>query len=46
MVKFTKDTIVQPIATEWFGFYEEDNLNATYTLQESTLYQEVLFSDL
>lgn len=40
LVKFTKDTIVQPIETEWFGFYNENNLNSTYTLQESPLYQE------
>ena len=41
MVKFTKDTIVQPIDTEWFGFYKENDLTSTYTLQESALYQEV-----
>lgn len=41
MVKFTKDTIVQPIESEWFGFYRENDLNATYSLQESKLYLEV-----
>ena len=41
MVKFNRDTIVQPIATEWFGFYNENDLKSTYTLQESPLYQEV-----
>ncbi|KZS18637.1 palmitoyl-protein thioesterase 1 isoform X1 [Daphnia magna] len=40
MVKFTKDTVVQPIETEWFGFYRENDLNSTYTLQESPLYIE------
>lgn len=40
MVKFNKDTVVQPIATEWFGFYKENDLKSTFTLQESTLYQE------
>lgn len=41
MVKFTKDTVVQPIITEWFGFYKENDLNSTYTLQDSALYLEV-----
>lgn len=40
MVKFNRDTIVQPIATEWFGFYNENDLKSTYTLQESPLYLE------
>jgi len=40
MVKFNQDTVVQPIATEWFGFYKENDLKSTYTLQESQLYQE------
>ena len=41
MVRFNQDTVVQPVETEWFGFYEENNLNSTYTLQESSLYLEV-----
>ena len=41
MVKFNQDTVVQPIATEWFGFYNEKDLSSTYTLQESLLYLEV-----
>ncbi|XP_046650203.1 palmitoyl-protein thioesterase 1-like [Daphnia pulicaria] len=40
MVKFTKDTVVQPIETEWFGFYKENDLNSTYTLRDSQLYLE------
>lgn len=40
MVKFNQDTVVQPIATEWFGFYNEKDLSSTYTLQESLLYLE------
>ncbi len=41
MVRFNRDSIVQPIATEWFGFYRPGDLEETYTLQESVLYTEV-----
>lgn len=44
MVKFTKDTIVQPIISEWFGFYKENSVNETLTLQESDLYKEVILA--
>jgi len=40
MVRFNRDSIVQPIATEWFGFYRPGDLEETYTLQESVLYTE------
>lgn len=40
MVKFNQDTVVQPIASEWFGFYKENDLSSTYTLRESKLYLE------
>ena len=46
MVKFNNDTVVQPVETEWFGFYKENNLKETYTLQESVLYTEVCLSYL
>lgn len=42
MVKFIKDTIVQPIESEWFGFYKENDIKSTYSLQESVLYLEVI----
>ena len=42
LVKFTRDTVVQPMESEWFGFYKENNLKETYTLRESLLYQEVI----
>lgn len=41
MVRFNNDTVVQPIASEWFGFYHENNVSSTYTLRESKLYLEV-----
>jgi len=40
MVQFTKDTMVQPIASEWFGFYDAGQSTTTHTLQQSTLYTE------
>jgi len=40
MVRFNNDTVVQPIASEWFGFYHENNVSSTYTLRESKLYLE------
>jgi len=40
MVQFTKDSMVQPIASEWFGFYVSGQDNITQTLQESDLYRE------
>ena len=41
MVKFTRDTIVQPMESEWFGFYKEGTIKEVYTLQESILFNEV-----
>jgi len=40
MVRFTEDTMVQPIASEWFGFYAEGQDDTTISLQNSTLYQQ------
>jgi len=40
MVKFTEDTMVQPIASEWFGFYETGQDIITIPLQQSDLYIE------
>jgi len=40
MVKFTKDTMVQPTASEWFGFYKPGQSSETFTLQDSSLYTE------
>ncbi|XP_055548589.1 palmitoyl-protein thioesterase 1 isoform X2 [Wyeomyia smithii] len=38
MVKFTKDRIVQPIESQWFGFYKTGQDKETETLQESELF--------
>uniref|UniRef100_H2YIF5 Palmitoyl-protein thioesterase 1 n=1 Tax=Ciona savignyi TaxID=51511 RepID=H2YIF5_CIOSA len=38
MVKFTADTMVQPIASEWFGFYTPGQATEVQSLQESDLY--------
>jgi len=42
MVKFLRDSMVQPRESEWFGFYKEGDIHAIETLQESRLYQEDL----
>jgi len=42
MVKFLRDSMVQPKESEWFGFYKDDNIHETETLQESRLYQQDL----
>jgi palmitoyl-protein thioesterase len=41
MVKFDQDHMVQPIITEWFGFYKPGQAIETQTLQDSKLYTEV-----
>ncbi|XP_067862628.1 palmitoyl-protein thioesterase 1-like [Heptranchias perlo] len=40
MVKFLKDSMVDPVDSEWFGFYKIGQAKDTYSLQESALYQE------
>ncbi|XP_041069351.1 palmitoyl-protein thioesterase 1-like isoform X1 [Carcharodon carcharias] len=40
MVKFLKDSMVDPVDSEWFGFYKAGQAKDTYSLQESVLYQE------
>jgi len=40
MVLFTKDSMVQPKESEWFGFYNPGSSTDLFTLQNSTLYQE------
>ncbi|GCC27748.1 palmitoyl-protein thioesterase 1-like isoform X1 [Chiloscyllium punctatum] len=40
MVKFLKDLTVDPVDSEWFGFYKAGQAKDTYSLQESVLYQE------
>lgn len=41
MVKFNNDTIVEPVETEWFGFYRPGQSTEVITLQDSELYVEV-----
>lgn len=41
MVRFEKDTMVQPVESEWFGFYKSGQSNEIETLQESDLYVNV-----
>lgn len=41
LIKFENDTVVQPVETEWFGFYKPGQSVELETLQESTLYTEV-----
>ncbi|EPY78468.1 palmitoyl-protein thioesterase 1 precursor [Camelus ferus] len=41
MVKFLNDSIVDPVDSEWFGFYRSGQAKETIPLQESTLYTQV-----
>lgn len=38
MVKFENDTIVEPIATSWFGFYKPGSDKELLTLEESEIF--------
>jgi len=40
MVKFLQDTMVQPIESEWFGFYISGQDKLIVPLQQSALYLE------
>uniref|UniRef100_A0A3Q3BKE7 Palmitoyl-protein thioesterase 1 n=1 Tax=Kryptolebias marmoratus TaxID=37003 RepID=A0A3Q3BKE7_KRYMA len=40
MVKFLRDTVVDPVDSEWFGFLKAGQAKETETLQESVLYKE------
>lgn len=40
MVKFFNDSIVDPVDSEWFGFYRSGQAKETIPLQETTLYTE------
>ncbi|XP_022910226.2 palmitoyl-protein thioesterase 1 [Onthophagus taurus] len=40
MVKFEKDSMVQPIASEWFGFYKAGQSKEIVPLNESKIYTE------
>ncbi|KAK2506097.1 hypothetical protein MC885_012180 [Smutsia gigantea] len=41
MVKFLNDSIVDPVDSEWFGFYRSGQAKETIPLQETTLYTQV-----
>lgn len=40
MVKFLLDGMVQPIESEWFGFYEEGQDVNVVSLRDSDLYKQ------
>ncbi|XP_014213008.2 palmitoyl-protein thioesterase 1-like [Copidosoma floridanum] len=40
LVKFDKDTMVQPVETEWFGFYSPGQAVQTEKLEDSAIYKE------
>ncbi|XP_060535661.1 palmitoyl-protein thioesterase 1 [Cylas formicarius] len=40
MVKFANDTMVQPVDSEWFGFYKPGQAVQVQSLEESQLYTE------
>lgn len=42
MVKFLNDSVVDPVETEWFGFYTSGQAKETIPLQETTLYTQDL----
>lgn len=41
MVKFENDSMVQPVDSEWFGFYKPGQSKEIIPLQETDLYKEV-----
>lgn len=41
LVRFDNDTVVQPVDTEWFGFYKPGQAVETQTLQEQDIYLNV-----
>ncbi|KAL1777446.1 palmitoyl-protein thioesterase 1 [Sigmodon hispidus] len=40
LVKFLNDSVVDPVDSEWFGFYRSGQATETIPLQESALYKE------
>lgn len=40
-VKFDNDSMVQPVESEWFGFYKAGQAKEVESLQESEIYVEV-----
>ncbi|XP_038613740.1 palmitoyl-protein thioesterase 1 [Tachyglossus aculeatus] len=40
MVKFLKDSVVDPVESEWFGFYRSGQARETVRLQETALYAQ------
>ncbi|XP_022352128.1 palmitoyl-protein thioesterase 1 isoform X3 [Enhydra lutris kenyoni] len=40
MVKFLNDSIVDPVDSEWFGFYRSGQAKETIPLQETSLYTQ------
>jgi len=40
MVKFLQDGMVQPIESEWFGFYKPGGIDTIIDLRDSQLYIE------
>ena len=40
MVRFNNDTIVQPIESQWFGFYKPGQDKETLKMEETELYLE------
>ncbi|KAA0710346.1 Palmitoyl-protein thioesterase 1 [Triplophysa tibetana] len=40
MVKFLQDTMVDPVDSEWFGFYKPGQAKELETLQESAIFKE------
>lgn len=41
LVKFDNDTMVEPVESEWFGFYKPGQTEEIQQLQETELYQQV-----
>ena len=41
MVKFANDHMIQPVESQWFGFYKENDIGNLYTMEESPLYMNV-----
>lgn len=41
LVKFNNDTMVQPVESEWFGFYKPGQAKEVQTLEESRIFTDV-----
>jgi palmitoyl-protein thioesterase len=46
LVKFTKDDMVIPIESQWFGFFKPNTTDKIYKMEESPLYYDVILNSI